>query len=76
MTRLPRVTGRECERALLRLGFQSRRTKGSHRIYVHPDGRRVVLPSHAGRIIKPRTLRGILDDLEVSAEGFVALLRR
>jgi len=75
MTRLPRLTAKECERVLLRLGFLLRRSKGSHRIYTHQDGRRVVLPFHAGQVVKPKTLQGILDDMEIDVEQFIELLR-
>ncbi|MFZ8813028.1 MAG: type II toxin-antitoxin system HicA family toxin [Thermus aquaticus] len=42
----------EVARKLERLGFRPlpRRGKGGHRVYVHPDGRRVVLPMHSGEI--------------------------
>ncbi|BAD70755.1 MULTISPECIES: type II toxin-antitoxin system HicA family toxin [Thermus] len=42
----------EVARKLERLGFKPlpRRGKGGHRVYVHPDGRKVVLPLHSGEI--------------------------
>jgi predicted RNA binding protein YcfA (HicA-like mRNA interferase family) len=39
MTRLPRVTGREIVRALLKAGFSVNRTRDSHVFLKHPDGR-------------------------------------
>ena len=47
MTEVPRgVTARQFIRALKSGGFELRRTRGSHRIYRHPDGRRVVVAYH------------------------------
>ncbi|HEX9592533.1 MAG TPA: type II toxin-antitoxin system HicA family toxin [bacterium] len=42
-----------------RLGFELRRQKGSHAIYLRAaDKRRVVIPVHAGKMIKPKSLAG------------------
>ncbi len=47
MTELPRgVSARQLIRALHADGFTLQRTRGSHRIYRHPDGRRVVVAYH------------------------------
>lgn len=73
--KLPRITGREVVRALERAGFVFDRQHGSHVILVHPQNRkRVSVPVHAGKIIKPGTLKGILDDAGLSAEEFTPLL--
>ena len=47
MTDIPRgITARYLVRALHKDGFLLKRTRGSHRIYRHPDGRRVVVAYH------------------------------
>jgi len=47
MTDIPRgLTARELIRALHADGFHLKRTRGSHRIYRHADGRRVVVAYH------------------------------
>jgi len=51
MPRLPSLTGKEVVSVLKRMGFEVLRTKGSHHILVHPDGRRTVVPVHAGETI-------------------------
>ena len=51
MPRLPRVRGRQLIAALQRLGFRVTRIKGSHHILQHTDGRRTVVPVHAGETI-------------------------
>lgn len=47
MIQIPRgITARQFVKALQSDGFVLKRTKGSHRIYHHPDGRRVVVAYH------------------------------
>lgn len=45
-TKLRSLTAREIARALRRDGFELKRQRGSHRRYVHSDGRRVTLSFH------------------------------
>jgi predicted RNA binding protein YcfA (HicA-like mRNA interferase family) len=73
--KLPRITGDEVVRALKRAGFVIDRQRGSHVILIHPQRRkRVVVPVHAGKIVKPGTLSGILDDAGLSSEDLAQLL--
>lgn len=70
--KLPAVTAKEVARVARRLGFEFGRQAGSHAVYARSgDARRVVIPMHACRDLKPKTLRGIIDDLGVSPEEFV-----
>ena len=51
------------------MGFElSRKTKGSHRQFEHPDGRRVTVPVHKGQDIGPGLLRKILRDIEIDPD--------
>ena len=43
---LKNATAREWLRALEREGFTRRKTKGSHHVYQHMDGRRVLIVYH------------------------------
>jgi predicted RNA binding protein YcfA (HicA-like mRNA interferase family) len=73
--KLPAVTSKELARVAQRLGFELRRQRGSHAIYVRlADHRRVVIPMHSGRDLKPKTLRGIIEDLGVTVEEFQAMV--
>jgi predicted RNA binding protein YcfA (HicA-like mRNA interferase family) len=73
--KLPAVNGKDAARVARRLGFEFRRQTGSHAVYVRPsDQRRVVIPMHSGKDLKPKTLRGIIQDLGVSPEAFQELL--
>jgi len=66
---LPMVRPEELVRALERMGFKrTRKTRGSHLRYVHPDGRRTTVPMHKGRTIGRGLLRKILKDISISAE--------
>ncbi|MBN9689952.1 MAG: type II toxin-antitoxin system HicA family toxin [Verrucomicrobia bacterium] len=68
MPRLPRLRGRELIAALSRAGFGVLRIKGSHHFLEPPDGRRTVVPVHAGETIGPGLLSKILADIDMDAE--------
>lgn len=48
----------EVEQLLLQAGFVLDGGKGSHRVYRHPDSRKMVLPHHGGTV-KPVYIREI-----------------
>ena len=57
------ITARLLIRALQRDGFVLQRTRGSHRIYRHSDGRRFVVAYHRlGDTFPIGTLRAIIAD--------------
>jgi predicted RNA binding protein YcfA (HicA-like mRNA interferase family) len=61
-SRLRSLTARQLASALQADGFVLKRQKGSHRHYVHPDGRRVTLSfHHASDIFRPGTLRSMIE---------------
>ena len=73
-SRLRGVTTREVIRALGQDGFLLRRQTGSHRIYRHPDGRKVTLSFHRpGQTFALETLRSML---QTQAKWTVTDLRR
>lgn len=60
---LRNVTAREIISALVRDGFAFDRASGSHQVYYHPDGRRVVLTFHApSGTFTRKTLRSMIED--------------
>ena len=72
---MPAVKAKELVRIAQQLGFEFRRQTGSHAIYVRrSDERRVVIPMHAGKDIKRKTLRAIIDDLGISLDEFQEML--
>lgn len=72
---LPQVKAKDVARVARKLGFELDRQKGSHAIFYRPsDKARIVIPMHAGRDIKPKTLLGIIDDMHITPEQFKELL--
>jgi len=68
-SRLPRITAAELLRALRRDGWLPDHQTGSHMALLHPTKPgRVVVPIHPGKIIKLKTLQGILDDAGLTAD--------
>ncbi|MFN8006152.1 MAG: type II toxin-antitoxin system HicA family toxin [Terriglobia bacterium] len=74
MTKGSRVTGKTVIAALRRGGFEVIRIKGSHYFLQHSDGRRTVVPVHAGEIIGPGLMAKILRDCEMTSQTFQSLL--
>ena len=73
-SRLRSVTARQIIAALHSDGFTLRRQKGSHRHYVHPDGRRVTLTfHHSSDTFRLGTLRSMI---EIQARWTEESLRR
>jgi len=59
--RLKNTNAREWLRALEREGFQTRKSMGSHHVYQHVDGRRVLVVYHnLGETFGPKTLKQLL----------------
>ena len=72
---LPQIKARDLVRVANKLGLELDRQKGSHAILYRPfDSARVVIPMHGDRDIKPKTLRGILDDLRITPEELREML--
>ncbi|MCH8837683.1 MAG: type II toxin-antitoxin system HicA family toxin [Candidatus Marinimicrobia bacterium] len=72
--RLRSLTTRQIVNALQRDGFALDRKTGSHRLYRHPDGRRVTVSYHRpGGTLPPKTLKSMI---EVQARWVAADLRR
>lgn len=75
MAKLARVTASDFIRVIERLGFEFQRSKGSHRIYRHPEtGRRVIVAFHRSRVIPPGTLLNMLREAGLSKQEFEELL--
>ena len=74
MSSVRQVTAREVVRVATRLGFVLKRQKGSHAVYKREsDNKRVVIPMHGSRSLRPGTLHSILKDMGVSADEFQKL---
>lgn len=80
MPKLPRISGKDAIRALQTAGFTIFDQEGSH-VYLHMRrgdafGPRITVPVHSGKILKPKTLKSILNAAEISIDDFIALLRK
>ena len=73
MPKLPVVSGKECRKALGKLGFEEVRQRGSH-VVMKRDESGCVVPMHGE--IKTGTLSGILKQAGVSVEEFIEALGR
>jgi mRNA interferase HicA len=64
MTEVPRgINARKLVKALRAEGFRLTRTRGSHRLYRHDDGRRVTVAYHSLSDTFPiGTLRAMIED--------------
>jgi predicted RNA binding protein YcfA (HicA-like mRNA interferase family) len=77
VSRLTNLKPRELIRALEKLGFErTKKSKGGHLRYVHPDGRKTTVPFHSGRTIPKGLLEKIIKiDLETNVKDFVKFLK-
>ncbi len=69
------VKAKELIRIASGLGFEFDRQSGSHVIYYRKsDKRRLVVPVHAGKDLKPKTLLGIIKEMGLEVDEFRKLL--
>ena len=73
MSGLPRISGRECVKALNKAGFYLKRQEGSHMVLRrdNPFGQ-VVVPDH--KELDRGTLRAIIRQTGLSVDEFIKLL--
>lgn len=77
MPKLPIVKYKKLIKVLMSVGFFEHRQRGtSHLIMKHPDGRRATIPIHPGKDIPRGTLKGILNDMEISTQEFIKILKK
>ncbi|MGA2061736.1 MAG: type II toxin-antitoxin system HicA family toxin [Thermoguttaceae bacterium] len=74
MSKLPRLRGKKLIALLKRADFDVIRIRGSHHFLQHPDGRRTVIPIHAGEHIGPGLFLKILADCEITRDEFERML--
>jgi predicted RNA binding protein YcfA (HicA-like mRNA interferase family) len=73
MSKLPRISGRECIKALENAGFYFKRQEGSHVILRRDDPfAQLVVPDH--KELDRGTLRAILRQSGLGVDEFVKLL--
>jgi len=73
--KLPIIKARKLVKVAEKLGFELDRQSESHAIYYRKsDKRRIVVPIHAGKNLKPKTLYGIIKDMGLNVDEFKKLL--
>jgi len=73
MSKLPMLSGRECIKALEKVGFQFKRQEGSHIILRRDEPfAQLVVPDH--KELDRGTLRAIIRQAGMNVEEFVKLL--
>lgn len=75
MPKLPVVRAKVLLKALIKLGFEKHHQAGSHIQLKHPDGRRTTVPYHPSKEIRKGTLRGIINDIDLTVEEFIESLK-
>ncbi len=74
MTRLPRVSGKDVVAALRRARFKLLYVQGSHHYLESPAGHLVTVPVHGKKLLKPKTLKSILTQADLSVDELIELL--
>lgn len=78
MARLPRASGKRTIKALRQAGFEVLHIRGSHH-YLHRWSDEqwspiVTVPVHGSKTLKPKTLKSILKQANLTVEEFAELL--
>lgn len=76
MTRLLCISGRKMCKILEKLGFQKVHQVGSHARYIHPDGRRTVVPLHGNEELSIGLVKEILTQAKLSREDYELLRQK
>lgn len=76
MAKLPVLKAKELIKVLKKMDFYQWHRVGSHTQFKRPDGRRATIPIHRGKDIPRGTLKGILNDLDISTKEFIHLLKK
>ena len=75
MSKLKLIDAKTMEKLLFQSGFVKVRQKGSHAFYRHPDGRVTTVPHHKAKTLARPLIREILQEIEVSIDDCVRLLK-
>lgn len=74
MPKLPRLTAKDLVRILEKREFTLVRQSGSHMIYRNNSGVRATVPFHGSKILHPKIIKQILEDLKINPGDIINLL--
>ena len=69
MSRLTLISDKDMIRLLQKLDFREVRQNGSHKFFIHSDGRCTVVPAH-GKDLKRGLIKGILKDIQITDDEY------
>jgi predicted RNA binding protein YcfA (HicA-like mRNA interferase family) len=73
--KLPVIYPQKLCKAVIKLGFKEERQVGSHKTFIHLDGRKITIPFHSNKPIPAGLLNKILkQDLNISREELIKLI--
>lgn len=76
MGRLASINYKDIEKVLKKLNFNFLRQRGSHILFGHKDGRRVVITAHKGKEVKEGLAHKIITkEIGISVDEFFNILR-
>ena len=75
MPKVSVIKAKELLRVLGKLGFFEWHRVGSHAQWKHVDGRRITVPVYAGHDIQKNMLKGIINDLGITVEEFIRVMK-
>ena len=70
------VKAKDVIKALSKLGFTARHTKGAHVFLKHADGRTTIVPVHPREEIDRRLISKIAADIGMHAEEFMYIISK
>lgn len=76
MSKLIPISGKRMCKLVEKLGFEKVHQAGSHVRYIHPDGRKTVVPVHSNEELGKGLLLEILKQIKVSREEYEELRRK
>ena len=76
MTKLVPISGKKLCKIVEKLGFEKIHQVGSHARYIHPDGRKTVVPVHGDEELGKGLIVEILKQIRLSREEYDKLRRK
>ena len=76
MPKLPIIKTKGLVKILNRLGFFKFHQVGSHAQFKNSRGMKITVPIHSGKEVGRKTLKGIINDIDISVEEFIKILKK